>query len=150
MSLRDRLNDDLKAAMRAKDHARLSVIRGIKAAVLAAETRAERITLDDDGILAVIVKEVKERQDALVEFERAGRQDLVDKTRKDITLLEEYLPEPLSEDELRRLVEETLQELGATGPRDMGRVMGALLPKVRGRVDGRHVSDVVKAALAAL
>jgi hypothetical protein len=144
MSLRDQLNEDLKTAMRAKDSARLTVIRGIKAAILAAETRSERITLDDDGIMQVIVKEVKERRDALPDFERGGRQDLVDKLTHEVELLAQYLPKPLTESEIEALVAEAVVAVGASGPQDMGKVMGWLSPKTRGRADGRRVSELVK------
>ena len=147
MSLRDRLNEDLKTAMRAKDAVRLSVIRGIKAAILQAETRGERVTLDDAGILQVITKEVKERQDAAGEFERGGRQDLVDKMAGELAVLKEYLPEPLTEAELASLVDEAISSTGAEGPKDMGRVMGWLTPRTRGRADGKVVSEAVKQAL---
>ncbi len=147
MSLREQLNEDLKAAMRAKDQARLTVIRGIKAAMLAAETRSERITLDDEGIFQVIVKELKERRDALPDFERSGRQDLVDKLQLEMTLLSAYLPTPLTEAELKALVEESVTAVAASGPKDMGKVMGWLSPKTRGRADGRQVSEMVKARL---
>lgn len=150
MSLREQLNEDLKAAMRAKDQARLTVVRGIKAAMLAAETRSERITLDDEGILQVIVKELKERRDALPDFERSGRQDLVDKLQLEMTLLSEYLPTPLTEVELHALLEEAVATVEASGPKDMGKVMGWLSPKTRGRADGRQVSEMVKARLAAM
>lgn len=147
MSLRDRLNEDLKTAMRAKDAVRLSVIRGIKAAILQAETRGERVTLDESGIVQVIAKEVKERQDAVVEFERGARQDLVDKLQAEIAVLREYLPEPLSADQLAALIEEAIVSTGAQGPKDMGRVMGWLTPKTRGRAEGKAVSEAVKEAL---
>lgn len=150
MSLREQLNEDLKAAMRAKDQARLTVVRGIKAAMLAAETRSERITLDDEGILQVIVKELKERRDALPDFERSGRQDLVDKLQLEMTLLSEYLPTPLTEVELHALLEEAVATVEASGPKDMGKVMGWLSPKTRGRADGRQVSEMVKARLATM
>ena len=147
MSLRDQLNDDLKVAMRAKDTLRLSVIRGIKAAMLQAETRGERTTLDDDGIVQVIVKEVKERQDSKGEFERAGRNDLVDKLTSEIEVLQQYLPEPLTDQELSRLIVEAIETTGAQGPKDMGRVMGWLSPRTRGRADGKKVSDEVRQVL---
>lgn len=147
MALRERLNEDLKVAMRAKDPVRLAVIRGIKAAVLSVETRAERVTLEDDGILQVITKELKERQEALPEFERAGRQDLVDKLRQEMALLREYLPAPLSSDELAKLVADAIDRSGAAGPRDLGKVMGILQPAIRGRADGRMVADLVKSQL---
>ncbi len=150
MSLRERLNEDLKTAMRAKDSARLTVIRGIKAAILAAETRTERITLEDEGILQVIVKELKERKDALPDFERSGRQDLVDKLKLEMTLLSQYLPTPLTEAEVRGLIDEAVDAVRALGPKDMGKVMGWLSPKTRGRADGRQVSEWVKARLASM
>lgn len=147
MSLRDQLNEDLKTAMRAKDAVRLSVIRGVKAAVLHAETRGERVTLDDSGIVQVIVKEVKERQDAIVEFERGQRPDLVQKLREELAVLQSYLPEALSPEELRGLIDEALRVTEAQGPKDLGRVMGWLTPKTRGRADGKAVSEAVKEAL---
>ena len=147
MALRERLNEDLKVAMRAKDPVRLAVIRGIKAAVLSVETRAERVTLEDDGILQVITKELKERQEALPEFERAGRQDLVDKLRQEMAIVQEYLPAPLSSDELAKLVADAIDRSGAAGPRDLGKVMGILQPAIRGRADGRMVADLVKSQL---
>ncbi len=150
MSLREQLSEDLKGAMRAKDQARLTVIRGIKAAILAAETRSERITLDDDGILGVIAKELKERRDALPDFERSGRQDLIDRLHHEMELLSQYLPTPLTADELRVLVSQAVSSVSATGPKDMGKVMAWLAPKTRGRADGRQVSELVKAELSSL
>lgn len=150
MSLRDRLSDDLKDAMRAKDATRLAVIRGVKASILQAETRSERITLDEEGIVAVIAKELKERQEAVVEFERGNRPDLVDKLANEMAVLQEYLPEPLTENEITGFIAQAIEATGAQGPKDMGRVMGWLRPKVRGRADGRLVSDKVKTALADL
>lgn len=147
MSLRERLNQDLKDAMRAKDQARMTVIRGIKAAILEAETKSQRTTLDDDAIIGVIAKEVKERKETLPEFERGGRLDLVEKLQAEIRILEEYLPTPLTPEEVQALIAEAIRETGASGPRDMGRVMGWLSPKIRGRADGRAVSDLVKAHL---
>lgn len=134
--------------MRAKDQARLSVIRSIKAGILAQETRSERTTLDDEGILQVIVKEIKERKDANSEFEKAGRQDLVEKNLKEIEILSSYLPEPLSEDELAQLIDAAITACGATSPKDMGKVMAIVNPQIRGRADGRHVADLVKARLS--
>jgi uncharacterized protein YqeY len=145
--LRERLDEDMKAALRQRDTVRLSVIRQIKAAVLAQETRSTRTTLDDDGILGVIAKELKERQDVLAEFERAGRRDLVDKAQAEMRVLEEYLPPALSAAELDHLVDEAVRETGATGPKDMGKVMAWMMPRVRGRADGRVVSERVQARL---
>jgi len=147
MTLRDRLTAALKDAMRAKDSMRLAVIRSVKAAVLQAETRGERTSLDDDGILAVIVKEVKMRKDSVLEYDRAGRPDIVDQLQQEIALLQQYLPEPLEADALRQLVTEAVDATGAGGPQDMGRVMGWLTPRIRGRADGKTVSECVKTAL---
>lgn len=147
MSLRERLNDDLKVAMRAKDATRLSVIRGIKAAILQAETRGERRSLGDDEILQVIVHEVKERREAIEEFKRADRTDLVTKAETEIQLLQVYLPEPLTDAELTDLVREAITAQGASGMKDMGPVMGWLTPRTRGRADGKWVSEKVRQAL---
>jgi hypothetical protein len=146
--LRERLDEELKVAMRARDAVTLSVIRMVKAAVLDQETRAERTTLDDDGIVRVVEKEIKERRAAIEDFERGGRQDLVDKALGEITVLQTFLPAQLSADELAALVKRAVEETGASGPKDMGRVMGWLTPHTRGRAEGRVVSDLVKAHLA--
>lgn len=134
--------------MRSGDTLGLNVIRGIKAAVLAQETRGARTTLDDDAIIAVIAREVKERKDALVEFERGGRRDLMDKMQAEIERLQQYLPRPLTNEEIDAAITEAIAETGAAGPRDMGKVMGVLNPRLRGRADGRVVADRVKACLA--
>ena len=147
MSVRERLNEDLKTAMRAKDSLRLSVIRGVKAAILQAETRDQRTTLEESGILQVLAKEVKERQDSITEFERANRADLVQKLHQEIAVLQDYLPEPLTETELSQLIDQAIAETGAQGPQDMGRVMGWLTPRTRGRADGKAVSEAVRQVL---
>jgi uncharacterized protein YqeY len=146
--LREQLDADLKAALRQHDALRLSLIRQVKASVLAQETRGRRVTLDDPDILAVIAKEIKEREEVLPDFERGGRADLVEKARAEIAVLEEYLPPKLSDADLQDLVEAAVREVGAEGPRDMGRVMAVLTPKTRGRADGRTVSELVRARLS--
>jgi uncharacterized protein YqeY len=133
--------------MRAKDGTRLSVIRAVKAGILSQETRNERITLDDDGIMQVIVKEIKERREANEEFQRAGRKDLVEQNEKEMEVLSTYLPAPLPEDEIVGLVMGAIRETGAQGPKDMGKVMAIINPVIRGRADGRHVAELVKAQL---
>jgi uncharacterized protein YqeY len=148
VGLRERLDEDLKAAMRAKDAVRLSVIRGIKAAVLAEETKAARVQLDEAGIVAVIAREIKQRQEAAAEFARGGRPDLVEKAENEMAVLRTYLPAPLSSEELSALLTEALAATGASGPRDMGKVMGWLMPRVRGRTDTRALSELVKRRLA--
>ena len=148
--LREQLDADLKLALRERHAVRLSVIRQVKAAVLAQETRHARTTLDDQGIQAIIVKEIKERRDALAEFERAHREDLADKARAEIGELTRYLPEALSPAELHALVDRAIQETGAASARDLGAVMAKVLPETRGRADGRTVSDLVRDRLSRL
>ena len=145
--LREQLDAELKTALRQHDTLRVSIIRQVKASVQVQETRGRRTTLDDADILAVIAKELKEREEVIPDFERGGRADLVDKARAEMAILEEYLPPQLSDAELLALVEDTVAALDAAGPRDMGRVMGALTPKTRGRADGRRVSEMVRARL---
>jgi uncharacterized protein YqeY len=145
--LRDQLEAELKAALKERHAVRLSVIRQVKAAVLAQETRQARTTLDDQGIQAVIVKEIKERRDALAEFERAHREDLAEKARAEIQELSRYLPEALSPKDLEAMVERAIHETGAKTLKDLGQVMAKVLPETRGRADGRTVSELVKARL---
>ncbi len=147
MSLIDRLNQDLKLAMRARDPVRLNVIRGVKAAIIEAETRRERTTVEDSDVLGIISREVKERREVLGEFERAGRDDLVQKAQQEIQVLSEYLPQPLSSEELSELIQQAIAETGASGTAGIGRVMGWLAPKIRGRADGSAVSQRVKELL---
>lgn len=148
MSVKQRLLEDMKAAMRARDEGRvaLATIRMVHAAIKNAEIEKRR-ELTEDEIIAVIAKEVKQRQDALVEFERGNRQDLVDQTEAEIAVLKAYLPQQLSEQEIREMAQQAIAAVGATGPRDMGKVMQALLPRVRGRADGKLVNQIVKELL---
>lgn len=146
MSVKQRLLDDMKAAMRSRDQVTLSTIRMVNAAIKNAEIDQRR-DLTDDEITAVLVKEVKQRQDALVEFGRGKRQDLVDQARAEIAVLQRYLPEPLSEQDIRDLARQVIAAVGANGPRDLGRVMQALQPRVRGRADGKLVNQIVRELL---
>ncbi len=148
--LREQLDADLKLALRERHAVRLSVIRQVKAAVLAQETRHARMTLDDQAIQAVIVKEIKERRDSLAEFERVRREDLAAKAREEIEELSHYLPEALSPAALAALVERAIQDTGAASVRDLGAVMAKVLPETRGRADGRTVSELVRERLAQL
>lgn len=148
MSVKQRLLDDMKAAMRSRAEGKvaLSTIRMVLAAVKNAEIDKRR-ELTEDEISSVIAKEVKQRQDALVEFERGNRPDLVDQTRAEIAVLKNYLPQQLSEAEIRELVKQVIAAAGASGPKDMGKVMQALQPQVRGRADGKLVNHIVKELL---
>ena len=147
MPLKERIQQDLKAAMRQQDKARVGAIRLLNAAIKQREVD-ERITLDDVAILAVVDKMVKQRRDSLQQYEAAGRTDLADQERFEIELLQTYLPAPLSEAELDALVREAIEQTGAAGMKDMGRVMGVIKPKAQGRADMGAVSARVKAALS--
>lgn len=147
MSLKERIQHDLKTAMRQQDKARVGAIRLLTAAIKQREVD-ERITLDDAAIIAVVDKMVKQRRDSLQQYEAAGRDDLARQERFEIELLQAYLPAPLSEAELDALVQAAIAETGATGMKDMGRVMGVVKPKAQGRADMGEVSARVKAALS--
>ena len=147
MTLKDRITDDMKAAMRAKDSARLGTIRLLLAAIKQREVD-ERIVLDDVQVVGVLDKMVKQRKDSIAAFQQAGRTDLVDKESAEMALLEAYLPQRLSAEEVTAEVRRIVDELGAAGPGDMGKVMGAVKAQLAGKADMGMVSAAVKAALA--
>ena len=146
MSLMEKLTADMKEAMKQGEKERLSVIRLVRGAVRQAEIDGKK-TLSDDEIIGVITKEVKMRRDSIEEFERGGRSDLVEKTQTEIAILMPYLPAQLSPDEVRQLVETAVAEVGATTAKDMGKVMGVLMPRVKGRADGKLVNELVRSIL---
>jgi uncharacterized protein len=146
MSLTERLTEDMKQAMKDKDKIRLSVIRMVRTAIKNAEIDLHK-TLSDDDVIAVLNRELKQRRDSLQAFESAARQDLADAAKQEIEILVGYLPAQLTEDEVRALVQEAVAETGATGKSDMGKVMSALMPKVKGRADGKLVNQLVQQAL---
>ncbi|HSL33407.1 MAG TPA: GatB/YqeY domain-containing protein [Candidatus Limnocylindrales bacterium] len=148
MSLRDRIQADVTAAMRSGDALRRDVLRMVQNAAYNAEKR-DRRTLTDDEYAAVVAREVKTRRESVEAFRAGGREDLAGKEEAEIAILTGYLPEQLSEDDLRSMVDEAITQTGASSPRDMGKVMGWLSPKTRGRADGRRVSELVAASLAA-
>ncbi len=147
MSLTERITDDMKAAMRAKDSERLGTIRLLQAAMKQKEVD-ERITLDDAGVVAIVDKLIKQRKDSITAFEGAGRQDLADKEKAEMAVLQVYLPARLSAEEVAAEVKAIVTELGAKGPGDMGKVMGAVKTRLAGKADMGQVSAAVKAALA--
>ena len=147
MSLKETLFQDLKTAMKDKDTVRKNTIQLVRAGVLQIE-KDNHVELDDDGVLDVIAKELKKRRDSLPEFEKSGRTDLIDNLNKEIEVLLGYLPEQLTEDEIQKIVEETIAETGAATMQDMGKVMGAVSSKVKGRADNRVVSGYVKKLLS--
>jgi len=147
MSLKDQISEDMKAAMRAKDSARLGTIRLLQAAMKQKEVD-ERITLDDAAVIAIVDKLIKQRKDSIAAFEKAGRQDLADIEAAEMKVLEVYLPARLSVDEIQAAVKAIVAELGASGPGDMGKVMAAVKTQLAGKADMGQVSAAVKAALA--
>ena len=147
MSLKDQITEDMKTAMRAKDTARLGTIRLLLSAMKQKEVD-ERIELDDTAIVAIVDKMIKQRKDSIAAFEQAARQDLVDKEKAELAVLSAYLPERLSAQELSDAVQAIVKELGASGPGDMGKVMGAVKTRLAGKADMGAVSAAVKAALA--
>jgi uncharacterized protein YqeY len=146
MSLKDRINDDMKAAMRAKETDRLGTIRLLNAAIKQREVD-ERITLDDAQLIAVIDRMIKQRKDSIAQYEKAARQDLADKEKFEISVLEGYLPQQLSQAEIDAAVAEAIAATGAKSAADMGKVMGVLKPKLAGRADMGKVSGLVKSRL---
>ena len=147
MSLKDQLKDQQKLAMLAKDKARLGTIRLLMAEIKQREVDS-RIELNDEDILAVVIKMVKQRRDSISQFEAAGRQDLADKESAEIVVLQEFLPQQLTADEIAALIEQAITESGAAVMADMGKVMAVLKPKIQGRADVGAVSAQVKTRLA--
>ncbi len=147
MSLKDRITEDMKTAMRAKDAPRLLTIRGLLAALKQREVD-ERIVLDDAAVIAIIDKLVKQRKDSITQFSAGGRQDLVDKESAELVVLEAYLPQRLSAEEVGAEVAALVAEMSASGPGDMGKVMAAAKSRFAGRAEMAAVSAAVKAALS--
>ena len=146
MSLREQINDDLKTAMRSGETVRRDTIRLLTAALKQREVD-ERKTLSDADVLAVIEKMIKQRRDSISQFEQGGRQDLADKEKQELTLLQTYMPQAMAEDELAAAIAAAVTETGAAGPADMDKVMAVLKPKLAGRADMGKVSAAVKAQL---
>lgn len=148
MSLKDRLVEDMKAAMKAKEEGkvRLSVIRMARAAIKNAEIDKKQ-EFSDEQVIEVLAREVKMRRDAIDEFAKAERNDQVERLKEEIGILMEYLPQQLSAEEIRQLAQETIAATGAQGPKDLGKVMGTLTPKTKGRADGKLVNQIVRELL---
>ena len=146
MSLKEQLTADMKEAMKNKEKERLAVIRMVRGAIRQQEIDGQK-ELGEEDVIAVISKEVKMRRDSIEEFQKGGREDLVEKTQAEIDVLLPYLPAQLSEDEVRELVKAAVEQTGAATPKDMGKVMGVLMPKVKGRADGKMVNTIVKSFL---
>ena len=146
MSLMELLTADMKADMKKGEKARLSVIRLVRGAVRQAEIDGKK-TLNDDEIINVIAKEVKMRRDSIEEFERGKRADLVEKTKAEIDILTPDLPAPHSPDEVKQIAEKAVAEVGAATAKDMGKVMRVLMPRIKGRADGKLVNEIIHSLL---
>ncbi|WP_145131679.1 GatB/YqeY domain-containing protein [Paenibacillus sp. Y412MC10] len=143
MNLSERLNEDMKQAMKSKDKFKLSTIRMVRSTIKNLEIDLKR-TLDDNEVLDILSREIKQRKDALQEFQKADREDLAEHAKAEIEIIGQYLPVQLSEEEIKVIVQQTIQETGASSKADMGKVMSALMPKVKGRSDGKLVNQVVQ------
>jgi len=143
MSLKERLLEDMKRAMKSKDKERLSVIRMLRAAVLNEEKNKTR-ELDEDEVIDVLAREAKKRREAIPEYEKAQRENEVEKLKREIDIIMEYLPQQLTEQEIEEIVRQTIQKLGANSMKDMGKVMGKLMPQLKGKADGKLVNKIVR------
>ncbi len=146
MTIRERLEADIVAAMRSRNQQRLDALRYLKSAVNRVEID-QRTTLDDAGVIDVVVRQVKDRRDSIRMFEQGNRADLVAKEAADLAILEEYMPPQLDESELTRLVQQVISEVGAATMQDKGKVMGRLMPQVQGKADGALVNALVSRLL---
>ncbi len=146
--LKSRILDDVKAAMKAQDKARLATLRLISAAIKQREVDERIEQLDDTQVLAVLEKMVKQRRDSITQYESAGRQELADQEKSEITVIEAYMPEALSDDEIQSMIDAAIGESGAGSVRDMGKVIGLLKPRMQGRADMGRVSGLVKQKLS--
>jgi uncharacterized protein len=143
MNLSERLNDDMKQAMRSQEKFKLTTIRMVRAAIKNLEIDLKR-PVEDSEVLDILSREIKQRKDSLQEFDKAGRDDLAKDVAAEIEIISVYLPQQLTEEEIKVIVQQTIQETGASSKADMGKVMSALLPKVKGRAEGKLVNTFVQ------
>ena len=147
MSLKEVLNNDIKTAMKARDKATLDVLRMVKSAIQSAEIdKKAELTAEEE--LTILAREAKQRRDSLAEFMKAGREDLVEKTKVEMSIVEKYLPKQLSVDEVKEIIEKTAKEIEVDSMKGFGKLMGALMPKLKGKVDGNVIKDEVKKFLS--
>ncbi|MBF1050758.1 MAG: GatB/YqeY domain-containing protein [Peptostreptococcaceae bacterium] len=142
MNLKEQLTNDLKESMKNKEQVKKSVVTLIRAAIKQKEVD-ERVELNDEAVLDIISKQMKQRNDALEEFKKAGRDDLISQTEEEIQVLLSYLPKQLTDDELRVLIKEAIDKTGASSSKDMGKIMGILMPKTKGKADGKRINTLV-------
>ncbi|MFQ5472782.1 MAG: GatB/YqeY domain-containing protein [Dehalococcoidia bacterium] len=147
MSLKDQLSEDLKDALRQQDEVRKTTVRMAMTAIKNAEVESGK-PLDDQGVIAVLAKEAKQRRDSVEAFKDAGREDLVDKENAELQILEAYLPETMGRDDIIAAAKEAIATVGAIGPADKGKVMSTLMPKLAGRAEGREINEVVTELLS--
>ena len=143
MALKEQLAQDLKSSMKNRETIRKNTVQMIRTAILQIE-KDKKVTLEDEDILDVIAKQLKQRKDVLPEYEKSGREDLISQLKEEMDVLMGYLPKQLSDEELRPIVEAAVKETGASSMRDMGKVMAAVMPQIKGRADGKAVNAIVK------
>lgn len=148
MTLKEQLQQDLITSMKAKDEVTTGAIRLIKAAILRLETAGEKKSATDEEIIQIIGKEIKQRKDSIEQFEKGNRPELAEKEKLEMAVLEKYLPAQLSEEDIRNIVKEVIASTGATGKSDLGKVMGALMPRTKGKADGGVVNKIVQELLS--
>jgi uncharacterized protein len=148
MSLKERLQTELKEAMKARDALKVSTLRMIGSVIKYKEIEAKK-ELDDEGVLAVLSTSVKQRRESIEQYEKGNRPDLADKEKAELVIIQAYMPAQIGRDEVAALVREAISETGAAGAKDMGKVMKALMPKVKGKADGKLVNELVKELLGA-
>ena len=141
--MRERILEDLKKAMKEQDKDLLAVIRMVKGAIQMEELN-KKAELNDDEVIAIISKQIKTRKESIVEFEKGNRQDLIEKTNSEIDILNKYMPEQLSEEEVEKIIDEAFVKINPTGIKDMGKIMGEVNPKLKGRADMGNVSSIIK------
>lgn len=147
MSIKEQLKEDLKSAMKDKDTVRKNVVQLIKAGVLQVE-KDKQVTLDDEGVLDVIAKQLKQRRDSLPDYEKSGRTDLITQLKREMEILMGYLPAQLTHEELEQIVKDAVLATGATTVKDMGKVMAEVMPKTKGRADGKEINQIARGLLA--
>lgn len=147
MSIKEQLMNDLKEAMKDKDVVRKNTVQMVRSGILQIEKDTKTV-LDDEGVIDVIARELKKRRDVLPEYEKSGREDLIEDLNKEIKVLMSYLPEQLSEEELEKIVSEVIAEVGATSMKDMGKIMANIMPKTKGRADGKLINKIVREKLS--
>ncbi len=145
--LKEKLAEDLKSSMKNKDIVRKNTIQMVRAGILQVE-KDKQITLDDDGIIEVIAKQLKQRENSLPDYEKSGREDLIADLKREMDILMEYLPKQLSEEELTAMVSESIKQTGAASMKDIGKVMSDIMPKTKGRADGKLINKIVRSMLA--